>query len=185
MHKITVPIADGTLEGLRVGDEVFLTGTIYTARDAAHKRISEAVDRGEPPPVDLRGQVIYYVGPTPARQGAVIGSAGPTTSSRMDPFTPRMLELGIKATIGKGARSQEVRDAMKRHKAVYFGAIGGAGAYLSSAIKSAEVVAYEDLGAEALRRLEVEDFPVIVINDVHGGDLLEQGRLQWQKEVSP
>lgn len=181
--RITTPLTDKSLADLNVGDEVLLTGIMYTARDAAHRLIIEAVERGEDPPIDLRGQIIYYVGPTPPRPGQVIGSAGPTTAYRMDPFTPKMLELGIKAAVGKGGRSDEVREAFMSHRAVYFGAIGGTGALLSGTIKSADVVAYEDLGTEAIRRLEVQDFPVIVINDIHGNDLLKQGRAEWQQEV--
>ncbi|MBI2871972.1 MAG: Fe-S-containing hydro-lyase [Chloroflexi bacterium] len=181
MKRITTPLTDKVLESLEVGDEVLITGVIYTGRDAAHRRFVEALDRGEQLPVDLRGQILYYVGPTPPRPGMVIGSAGPTTSYRMDPFTPRMYEAGVKATIGKGGRSQAVKEALKKYKGVYFGAIGGAGALLSQTIKKADVVAYEDLGPEAVRRLEVVDFPVIVVNDVRGNDLLEQGKAQWRR----
>jgi fumarate hydratase subunit beta len=180
---ITTPLTDEALADLKTGDEVLLTGVIYTARDAAHRRIIEAVERGEGPPIDLKGQIVYYVGPTPPRPGHIIGSAGPTTAYRMDPFTPKMLELGIKAAIGKGGRSKEVRDAFVSHKAVYFGAIGGSGALLSGSITKVDIVAYEDLGTEAIRRLEVEDFPVIVVNDIYGNDLLEQGKAEWQRPV--
>ena len=181
--KVTTPLSDEALADLKAGDQVLLTGVVYTARDAAHRRIIEAVERGEEPPIELKGQTIYYVGPTPPRPGAIIGSAGPTTSYRMDPFTPKMLELGVKATIGKAGRGKEVREALQKHKAVYFGAIGGSGALLSGTITKAEIVAYEDLGTEAIRRLEVEDFPVIVVNDIYGNDLLEQGKADWKKEV--
>ena len=181
--NITTPLTDEAVADLKTGDEVLLTGVIYTARDAAHRRIMEAVERGEGPPIDLKGQIVYYVGPTPPRPGQIIGSAGPTTAYRMDPFTPKMLELGIKAAIGKGGRSKEVRDAFVSHKAVYFGAIGGSGALLSGFIKKVDIVAYEDLGTEAIRRLEVEDFPVIVVNDIYGNDLLEQGKTEWQRSV--
>jgi len=181
--KITTPLTDTALADLKTGDEVLLTGVLYTARDAAHRRIIEAVERGESPPIDLKGQIIYYVGPTPPRPGQIIGSAGPTTAYRMDPFTPKMLDLGMKAAVGKGGRSKDVREALMSHKAVYFGAIGGSGALLSGTIKKAEIVAYEDLGTEAIRRLEVEDFPVIVINDIYGNDLLEQGRAEWQRTL--
>jgi len=181
--KITTPLTDTALADLKTGDEVLLTGILYTARDAAHRRIIEAVERGESPPIDLKGQIIYYVGPTPPRPGQIIGSAGPTTAYRMDPFTPKMLDLGMKAAVGKGGRSKDVREALMSHKAVYFGAIGGSGALLSGTIKKAEIVAYEDLGTEAIRRLEVEDFPVIVINDIYGNDLLEQGRAEWQRTL--
>ena len=160
---------------LRAGDTVLLSGVIYTGRDAAHKRLYELLQAGKPLPIDIRGQVIYYVGPTPAKPGQIIGSAGPTTAGRMDAYAPLLIEHGLKGMIGKGKRSEAVRDAMKRHKAVYFGATGGAAALLSRRIKKAKVVAYEDLGPEAIHRLEVEDFPVIVINDIHGGDLYEEG----------
>ncbi|MDP6494909.1 MAG: FumA C-terminus/TtdB family hydratase beta subunit, partial [Dehalococcoidia bacterium] len=160
IKNITTPLTDEALADLNVGDEVLLTGVIYTARDAAHRRVLEAVKQGEEPPIDLKGQIIYYTGPTPPRPGQIIGSAGPTTAYRMDPFTPKMLDLGTKAIVGKGGRSKEVRDAFVSHKAVYFGAIGGSGALLSGSIKKVDIVAYEDLGTEAIRRLEVEDFPV-------------------------
>ncbi|MQF49091.1 Fe-S-containing hydro-lyase [SAR202 cluster bacterium AC-647-N09_OGT_505m] len=181
---ITTPLTDEALADLKTGDAVLLTGVMYTARDAAHRRIIEAVERGEEPPVDLKGQIIYYVGPTPPRPGQVIGSAGPTTAYRMDPFTPTMLDLGMKAAVGKGGRSKDVREALVNHRAVYFGAIGGTGALLSETIKKVDVVAYEDLGTEAIRRLEVADFPVIVINDIYGNDLLEQGKAKWQRQVN-
>ncbi|MBF8267665.1 MAG: hydro-lyase, Fe-S type, tartrate/fumarate subfamily, beta subunit [Dehalococcoidia bacterium] len=180
---VITPLSEEALAGLRAGDQVLLTGVIYTARDAAHRRIIEGVDRGEKPPIDLRGQTLYYVGPTPPRPGQVIGSAGPTTAYRMDSFTLRMLSLGVKATIGKGGRGKEVREAMVKHRAVYFGAIGGSGALLSGTIKRAEVVAYEDLGTEAIRRLEVVEFPVIVVNDIYGNDLLEQGKAEWRRDA--
>lgn len=183
--RVTTPLTEEALSDLRVGDEVLLTGVMYAARDAAHRRILEAVERGEKPPIDLKGQTIYYLGPTPPRPGQVMGSAGPTTAYRMDPFTPRMLDLGIKATVGKGGRGREVREAQMHHGAVYFGAIGGTGALLSGTIKKVDVVAYEDLGTEAIRRLEVEDFPVIVVNDIYGDDLLERGKAEWQRPVPP
>ena len=185
MKHVTTPLTDSAIKDLHTGDEVLLTGIIYTARDAAHRRIVEAVDRGEDPPIDLEGQIIYYVGPTPPRPGEVIGSAGPTTAYRMDPFTPKLLDLGIKAAIGKGGRSREVRDSLMDHKAVYFGAIGGSGAFLSETIKNVDIVAYEDLGTEAIRRLDVENFPVIVVNDIYGNDLLEQGKAEWQIQMPP
>jgi fumarate hydratase subunit beta len=178
---IRLPLTDEAIEKLRAGDHVRLSGVIYTARDAAHKRLIEALDKGEALPVDIRGQVVYYVGPTPARPGRVIGAAGPTTSMRLNPYTPRLLEHGLKGAIGKGGRDRTVREAIKKHKAVYFLAIGGTGALLSKRIKSAEVVAYEDLGTEAIRRLEVEDFPVVVVNDMYGNDLLEQGKARYQR----
>lgn len=173
--RITTPMTDGVIEKLRVGDSVLLTGVIYTGRDAAHKRLYELLQAGEPLPVDLRGQVIYYVGPSPAKPGQVIGSAGPTTSGRMDAYAPALITYGLKGMIGKGLRSREVKDAMIRHKAVYFGATGGAAALLARSIVRCDVVAYDDLGTEAIHRLEVEDFPVVVINDCFGGDLYAEG----------
>ncbi|MHB1001546.1 MAG: Fe-S-containing hydro-lyase [Armatimonadota bacterium] len=173
--RITTPLTDSDIEKLHAGDRVLLSGVIYTGRDAAHKRLYELLDAGRQLPVDLRGQVIYYVGPSPAKPGQVIGSAGPTTSGRMDAYAPVLIAHGLKGMIGKGIRSQAVIDAMKQHKAVYFGATGGAAALLSRKIKSCEVVAYKDLGTEAIHRLEVEDFPVIVINDMYGGDLYSEG----------
>ena len=180
-RHVQLPLTDETIEKLRVGDSVYLTGTLLTARDAAHKRMAEALSRGEPLPVDIGGQVIYYVGPTPAKPGAVIGSAGPTTAVRMDPFTVALLEAGLRGAIGKGGRGPEVREALRRHRAVYFLAVGGAGALLSKRIRRVEVVAYEDLGTEAMRLMEVEEFPVVVCNDIQGGDLLEQGKAQWRQ----
>lgn len=152
-----------------------ITGVLYTARDAAHKRLVELLDRGEALPFDLKGQIIYYVGPTPAKPGAVIGSAGPTTSGRMDAYATRLIELGLKGMVGKGARSPEVIESMKKHKAVYMAAVGGAAALIARSIKKAEIIAYEDLGPEAIRRLTVVDFPAIVVNDIYGGDLFVQG----------
>jgi fumarate hydratase subunit beta len=180
--KITLPLNEETLEDLRAGDDVLLTGTIYVGRDAAHKRMIEALDRGEKLPFDIKGQTIYFMGPTPARPGKPIGAAGPTTSGRMDSYSPRLIAEGLKGMIGKGMRSAAVKEAMKQHKAVYFGAIGGAGALASKSIKKAEVVAYEKLGAEALRRLEVSDFPVTVVNDAHGGDLYEEGKAKYRRD---
>jgi fumarate hydratase subunit beta len=179
--KIQLPLKDADLEKLRAGDHVLLSGVIYTARDAAHRRMVAALQKGEPMPFDVRGQVIYYVGPTPARPGCVIGSAGPTTSMRLDPYTPALLEAGLKGIIGKGSRSPAVRDALKKHKAVYFLAVGGTGALLSQRIKRVDIVAYEDLGTEAVRRMEVEDFPAVVVNDIHGNDLLEAGRARYRQ----
>jgi len=178
---IRLPLTEETIAGLRAGDHVTLTGVIYTARDAAHKRLVEALDRGEPLPIDIKGAVIYYVGPTPERPGRVIGAAGPTTSMRLNPYTPRLMEQGLKATIGKGGRSDEVKEALKKYRGVYFIAVGGTGALLSKRIKKAEVVAYEDLGTEAIRRLEVECFSVIVANDMYGDDLLELGKAKYQR----
>ena len=178
--NIRSPLDQQTIESLKTGDQVFITGVIYTARDAAHKRMVEALEKGEELPFDLTNQIIYYMGPTPARPGQVIGSAGPTTSGRMDSYAPRLMAAGLKGMIGKGNRSQAVKDAIKKYKAVYFAAIGGAGALISKSIKKAEVIAYEELGAEAVRRLEVVNFPATVINDIYGGDLYEQGKTKYQ-----
>jgi len=178
--KITLPLTDEILKDLRVGDNLSLTGVIYVARDAAHKMMVETLDQGKPLPFDIKGATVYYMGPTPARPGRVIGSAGPTTSGRMDAYAPRLIAEGLKGMIGKGLRSGVVKDAMVKYKAVYLGAIGGAGAIISKSIKKADVIAYEELGAEALRRLEVEDFPVTVVNDVYGGDLYEEGKARYQ-----
>lgn len=180
-RHITAPITKEVSASLRAGDYVYITGTIYTARDAAHKRMDEALDRGEKLPLDIKDQVIYYMGPSPAREGRPIGSAGPTTASRMDKYAPRLLDLGLSAMIGKGKRTKEVLDAVVRNKAVYFAAVGGAGALLSKCIKSSEVIAYEDLGAEAIRKLEVEDFPVIVVADCEGNNLYETAIKQYQR----
>jgi fumarate hydratase subunit beta len=178
--NIKTPLDENTIDKLKAGDQVFITGVIYTARDAAHKRLVETLDKGEKLPFDLTGQTIYYMGPSPAKPGQVIGSAGPTTSGRMDSYAPRLMASGLKGMIGKGNRSQAVKDAIKKYKAVYFAAIGGAGALISKSIKKAEVIAYEDLGAEAIRRLEVENFPATVINDIYGSDLYEQGKAKYQ-----
>lgn len=182
--KVRLPLTDETLKELRAGDNLLLTGVMYVGRDAAHKRIIEAMERGKPLPIDIKGQTIYFMGPSPPRPGRPIGSAGPTTSGRMDAYSPRLIAEGLKGMIGKGSRSKAVKDAMVKYKAVYLGAIGGAGALISKSIKKAEVVAYEDLGAEALRRLEVEDFPVTVINDVYGSDLYEEGKAKYQVKAS-
>jgi len=179
--KITTPLNNEVVERLRAGDKVEISGTIYVARDAAHKRFMEALDSGQPLPIDPRGQIIYYMGPSPAPPGKPIGSAGPTTSYRMDPYTPRLLEQGLKGMIGKGNRGPEVRQALKKHKAVYFAAVGGAAALIANSIRKAEVIAYEDLGAEALRRLEVKDFPVIVVNDIYGADTYEEGKAKYKR----
>ena len=178
--NIKSPLDEETVKKLKAGDQVFITGVIYTARDAAHKRLVEALDRGEKLPFDLTNQTVYYMGPSPAKPGQVIGSAGPTTSGRMDSYAARLMVAGLKGMIGKGNRSQAVKDAMKKYKAVYFAAIGGAGALISKSIKKAEVIAYEDLGAEAIRRLEVDNFPATVINDIYGGDLYKQGKVKYQ-----
>ncbi len=181
--NIKSPLDEETVKKLKAGDQVFITGVIYTARDAAHKRLVEALDRGEKLPFDLTNQTVYYMGPSPAKPGQVIGSAGPTTSGRMDSYAPRLMAAGLKGMVGKGNRSQVVKDAMKKYKAVYFAAIGGAGSLISKSIKKAEVIAYEDLGAEAIRRLEVDNFPATVINDIYGGDLYEQGKAKYQVKV--
>ena len=180
---VTTPFTDALIESLHAGDRLLISGTIYTGRDAAHKRLVALVDAGEPLPIDIRGQVIYFVGPTPAKPGEVIGSAGPTTSGRMDAYSPKLLDLGLKGMIGKGSRNDAVKESLKTNKAVYLGATGGAGALLSRRIVGAKVVAYEDLGPEAIRELEVKDFPVVVINDMHGGDLYIEGRKQYERKV--
>ena len=180
VKKVRLPLTDKALEGLKAGDNILLTGTMYVGRDAAHKRIIEALDKGMPLPFDVKGQVIYFMGPSPARPGQPIGSAGPTTSGRMDSYSPRLIAEGLKGMIGKGMRSQEVKDAMKKYKAVYLAAIGGAGALISKTIKKSEVTAYEELGAEAIRRLEVEDFPATVVNDIYGGDLYQEGKAKYR-----
>lgn len=182
---LKTPLNREDLKDIKAGDDVYITGYIYTARDAAHKRLIEAMDRGEDMPIDVDGGVIYYVGPTPAKEGQAIGSAGPTTSLRMDAYTPQLLDQGLMLMIGKGARNQEVKDKIVEKGAVYCAAIGGAAALISRSIKTAEVIAYEDLGAEAIRKLYVEDFPVTVINDSKGNDLYELGReeyLKWKEE---
>ena len=170
---IKAPLNDKTVKELKSGDYVYITGTIYTARDAAHKRMYEALERNEELPFDVRNNIIYYMGPSPAREGRPIGSAGPTTASRMDKYTPILLDKGLKGMIGKGNRRKEVKDAMIKNGAVYFAAVGGAGAILSKSIRESEVIAYDDLGTEAIRRLYVEDFPVIVVIDCNGNDLYE------------
>lgn len=171
--RIKAPLTDETINDLKAGDYVYISGTIYTARDAAHIRMDEALGRNEELPISMRQNIIYYMGPSPAREGCPIGSAGPTTASRMDKYAPKLLDLGLKGMIGKGKRNQNVKDAIVRNKAVYFAAIGGAGALLSKSITASEVVAYDDLGTEAIRKLEVEDFPAIVVIDSKGNDLYE------------
>ena len=173
--RIHTPLTDDVITDLHTGNTLLISGVIYTARDAAHKRLIELINKGENLPFDLQGQVIYYVGPTPPKPGIPIGSAGPTTSGRMDAYAPYLIERGLKGMIGKGQRSQEVRDALAKYKALYLGATGGAGALLSKRIIKSEVIAFPDLGPEAIRRLEVADFPVRVINDIYGGDLYEEG----------
>jgi fumarate hydratase subunit beta len=179
--NITSPISPKVIEELTVGTSVNISGVIYTARDAAHKRLIEALDKGEKLPFELKGQTIYYTGPSPAPPGKVIGAAGPTTSHRMDAYTPRLLAAGVKAMIGKGSRSEEVKKAIKKYKAVYLAAAGGIGALLSSAVKEVKVIAYEELGPEAIMRLVVENFPAVVANDIYGGDLFEQGRKEYKR----
>jgi fumarate hydratase subunit beta len=185
-RPVELPLSDEVVEALHAGDELLLSGVMYVARDAAHKRMIEALQKGEQLPVDLKGQVIYFMGPTPARPGKPIGAAGPTSSYRMDAYSPALMARGLKGTIGKGMRSGEVKEAMKQYKAVYLGAIGGAGALISRCIRSVEVVAYGDLGAEALRRIVVQDFPATVINDIYGGDMYEEGRARYRRaDLSP
>ena len=179
---ITVPMKKETAATLKAGDYVYLTGTVYTARDAAHKRMYEILQEGGELPIDIQDQVIYYMGPSPAREGRPIGSAGPTTASRMDKYAPDLLDLGLTGMIGKGKRSAAVIDAIKRNGAVYFAAVGGAGAILSQRIKSSEVIAYDDLGTEAVRKLEVEDFPVIVVIDSEGNNLYETAIKEYNRE---
>ena len=182
MNKnISAPISDEDAKGLRAGDYVYITGTIYTARDAAHKRMSEALAAGKTLPIDMKNNIIYYMGPSPAREGRPIGSAGPTTASRMDKYAPSLLDLGLTGMIGKGKRTQQVKDAIVRNGAVYFAAVGGAGALLSQRIKKSEVIAYEDLGTEAIRKLEVEDFPVIVVIDSKGNNLYETAIKEYSR----
>lgn len=180
--RLTTPLTDLDVEKLHIGDKVLLSGVIYTARDAAHKRLLELLEAGQELPLDIKGKVIYYVGPAPARPGQVIGPAGPTTSYRMDPYTLPLLERGLKGMIGKGNRGKEVIEAMKKYKAVYFAAVGGAAALIAKRIKKSEVVAYEDLGTEAIRRLEVEDFPITVVNDIFGNDLYEEGKRIYSQD---
>jgi len=178
---LSTPLSEAEVVGLRAGQQVLLNGAVYSARDAAHQRMIEALERGEDLPFDIRGQVIYHVGPSPAPPGRVIGAAGPTTAGRMDGYALALLARGLKGMIGKGPRSAEVKVAIQQYKAVYFGGIGGAGALLAQHIVAAELIAYEDLGTEAIRRLEVRDFPVVVINDCHGGDAYEEGRRRWRR----
>ncbi len=182
-HALTTPLTDEAVAELRAGDQVRITGTMLTARDAAHKRLADLLDKGELLPVDLRGQIIYYAGPSPAKPGKPVGSIGPTTSGRMDAYTPRLLDIGLKGMVGKGYRSQAVKEAMVRNRAVYFAAVGGAAALLAQRITAARVVAYEDLGPEAIREIDVVDFPVIVVNDIHGGDIYEEGRRRYERKV--
>ncbi|MBO4515538.1 MAG: Fe-S-containing hydro-lyase [Lachnospiraceae bacterium] len=181
-RHVNAPMSAEDAKSLKAGDYVYITGTIYTARDAAHKRMQEALDRGEELPLEMKNNLIYYMGPSPAREGRPIGSAGPTTASRMDKYAPALLDLGLIGMIGKGKRSQAVKDAIVRNGAVYFAAVGGAGALLSKSIQSSEVIAYEDLGTEAIRRLTVKDFPVIVVIDAEGNNLYETATAAYCKE---
>ncbi len=182
MNKvIQAPISKEEIKNLKAGDYVYINGTIYTARDAAHKRMDDTLTKGEELPLDIRNQMIYYMGPSPAREGRVIGSAGPTTASRMDKYAPRLLDLGLGAMIGKGKRSKEVLDAIVRNGSVYFAAVGGAGALLSKCIQKSEVIAYDDLGTEAIRKLEVKDFPVIVVVDAEGNNLYETAIEEYKR----
>ncbi|MEK6264682.1 MAG: Fe-S-containing hydro-lyase [Clostridium sp.] len=181
--RITTPLTKDVIKDLKAGDSVLLSGVIYTARDAAHKRLVDLIDKGEKLPIDVEDAVIYYVGPTPAKPGNALGSAGPTTSYRMDAYAPQLLEKGLKGMIGKGLRSQEVVDSMIKNGAVYFAAIGGAGALIGKCVKKAEIVTYEDLGSEAIRRLEVEDLPIVVIIDSEGNNLYEQGQNAYLESI--
>ena len=181
-YKLKTPLSDEDVSKLKSGDIVYLSGVMYTARDAAHKRLVDLILSGDELPFDVNGTVIYYVGPTPPKPGDPIGSAGPTTSYRMDPYAPILIEHGLKGMIGKGKRNEAVKEACKKHKAVYFGATGGAAALIAKAIKEAEVIAYPELGPEAVRRIEVEDFPVVVVNDIDGNDLYEEGRKLWEQK---
>ncbi len=177
--KLTTPLTEDKTIALKAGDSVLLSGVIYTGRDAAHKRLIELLDNGKELPLNIKDEIIYYVGPSPAKPGMVIGSAGPTTSYRMDPYAPKLLDLGLKGMIGKGARNQEVIDAIIRNKGIYFGAIGGAAALIGKSIVSSEIIAYEDLGAEAIRRIEVKDMPLVVIIDSEGNNLYELGKAEY------
>ncbi len=179
--NITTPLSDEVLNSLKAGDQVSISGVLYTARDAAHKRLIDLLDQGKELPFDIKGQIIYYVGPSPAKPGAIIGSAGPTTSYRMDPYAPRLMEIGMKGMIGKGSRTQDVIDAMVKNKSVYFAAIGGAAALIARSIKKVEIIAYEDLGPEAIRKMEVENFLAIVVNDIHGNDVYQEGMNKYKK----
>jgi fumarate hydratase subunit beta len=181
-HRITTPLTDEVVAKLRAGDKVFITGYLLTGRDSAHKKLIDLIKEGKDLPVDVRGQLIYYVGPTPARPGKAIGSAGPTTSYRMDTYAPTLHNLGLKGSIGKGERSKEVKEALKKYKAVYLASVGGAGALISKSIEKDEILAYPELGPEAIRRIKVKDFPCIVINDMYGGDLYEEGKAKYRLE---
>jgi fumarate hydratase subunit beta len=179
--KITTPLSDEVVNSLKSGDQVSINGVLYTARDAAHKRLVDLLDKGEKLPFDVKGQIINYVGPAPAKPGAIIGSAGPTTSYRMDPYAPRLMEIGMKGMIGKGNRAKNVIDAMVKFKSIYFAAIGGTGALVARSIKKVEITAYEDLGPEAIRKMEVEDFQAVVVNDTSGNDVYKEGMNKYKK----
>ena len=179
--KITTPLSDEVVDSLKSGDQVSIKGILYTARDAAHKRLIDLLDHRDELPFDIKGQIIYYVGPTPAKPGAIIGSAGPTTSYRMDPYAPRLMEVGMKGMIGKGNRTQNVIDAIVKYKSIYFAAIGGAGALVARSIKKVEIIAYEDLGPEAIRKMEVEDFQAVVVNDTRGNDVYKEGMNKYKR----
>lgn len=181
--KITTPLTEELASTLEAGDTVLISGTIYAARDAAHKRLMELIEAGENLPIDIKNEIVYYVGPTPAKPGKVIGSAGPTTSYRMDSYTPKLLDMGLKGMIGKGERSTQVKEAIKKNGAVYFGAIGGAAALISKSIIASEIIAYEDLGSEAIRKLQVVDLPVVVIIDSKGNNLYEIGQNEYLKSI--
>jgi fumarate hydratase subunit beta len=182
IKDVTTPLSDEDVASLKAGDRVRISGVMYTARDAAHGRLLPLIEKGERLPIDVKGAIIYYTGPTPAQPGDVVGAIGPTTASRMDKFTPALLKLGLKGTMGKGYRGQTVKDALREYRGVYFGAIGGAGAVLSRHVQKLVIVAYEDLGTEAIRRLEVEAFPAIVLYDCRGGDLYSDGQKQFARE---
>lgn len=182
--RIITPLTEEKVLGLKVGDSILLSGTIYTARDAAHKRLIDLISEGKELPLNIDGEIIYYVGPSPAKPGEVIGSAGPTTSYRMDPYAPTLLDLGLKGMIGKGARSEEVTEAIKRNKSIYFGAIGGAAALIGKCVVNSEIIAYEDLGAEAIRKLEVKDLPLIVVIDSDGDNLYKIGQETYINSVN-
>lgn len=181
---LEAPLSMADIEPLRTGDIVRLSGILYTARDAAHARMKEAIEEGESLPFDPEGQVVYFTGPAPARPGHALGPAGPTTASRMDPYSPLLIERGLRGMVGKGLRSKAVQESMREHGCVYFGAVEGTAALLADCVKEAAVVAYEDLGSEAIRRLVVEDFPVVVVNDLYGGDLYREGRERWKKIIN-
>lgn len=182
---LEAPLSMQDIEPMKTGDIVRLSGILYTARDAAHARIKKAIEKDAPLPFDPEGQVVYFTGPAPARPGHALGPAGPTTASRMDPYSPLLIERGLRGMVGKGLRSETVQRSMREHGCVYFGAVEGTAALLADCVKEAEVVAYEDLGSEAIRRLVVQGFPVVVVNDLHGGDLYREGRERWRRQTVP